>query len=89
MIKRILVAVDGSDASIDALNYAADIAELRKSELIILTIVHDARSYLQEDRTSIDIAGYTDQLSNYYRKKQEKLLKCARKLKARQEVSSF
>jgi nucleotide-binding universal stress UspA family protein len=74
MIQKILVAVDGSDASIEAMLYSANIADMMKSELIILTVVRDARSYLQEDITSIDLAGYTNELNNYYIKKQEKFL---------------
>jgi nucleotide-binding universal stress UspA family protein len=39
MIKKILVGIDGSDASITALKYAEDLAETYKSELIIITVI--------------------------------------------------
>jgi nucleotide-binding universal stress UspA family protein len=38
MIDKILVAVDGSDPSINALDYAASLADIRDSELIILNV---------------------------------------------------
>jgi nucleotide-binding universal stress UspA family protein len=39
MINKILVGVDGSDPSIDALNYAAELAKNKKSDLILLSVV--------------------------------------------------
>ena len=42
-IRRILVAVDGSDASIDASNYAIDMAKRLEASLTVLFIVSPAR----------------------------------------------
>jgi len=42
-IRRILVAVDGSDASIDASNYAIDMAKRLEANLTVLFIVSPAR----------------------------------------------
>jgi nucleotide-binding universal stress UspA family protein len=39
MIDKILVGVDGSDPSINALNYAAFLADTNESKLIIISIV--------------------------------------------------
>jgi nucleotide-binding universal stress UspA family protein len=39
MIKRILVGIDSSEASITALNYGIDLAETYQGELIILSVI--------------------------------------------------
>ena len=39
MIKKILVALDGSEAANHALNYALDLAEVTSAELELLTVI--------------------------------------------------
>jgi nucleotide-binding universal stress UspA family protein len=39
MINKILVGVDGSDPSIEALNYAANLAKNNESELILVSVI--------------------------------------------------
>ena len=41
MINKILIAFDGSETSVKALRYAAEISSITKSELIVLFVIHE------------------------------------------------
>ncbi len=49
MIKRILVGIDGSEASITALNYGIDLAKTYQGELFILTVIPNMPFIYSED----------------------------------------
>ena len=68
MIKRILVGIDGSDASITALKYGENLAETYKSELIILSVIPNMPFIYSEDLFPEYIPRIQQDLEDSYNK---------------------
>ncbi len=68
MYRKILVAIDGSEPSTRALDYAAEIAETRKSQLIIVTAVPRAHiaAFPVEGFSPLYLDQYEDDLNHTY-----------------------
>ena len=71
MFKKILVAIDGSEASLHALEVAAEIAENDEAELTILAVAPFPPRDIIQDDMSLYLPRYQDDL----RKSYEKVLK--------------
>ena len=68
MYRKILVAIDGSEPSQRALEHAADIAETRKAELVIITAVPHAHvaAFPVEGFSPLYLDQYEDDLNHTY-----------------------
>ncbi len=68
MYKKILVAIDGSEPSKRALEYAEEIAETRKSSLVIVTVVPRAHiaAFPVEGFSPLYLDQYEDDLNHTY-----------------------
>ena len=66
MYKKILVAIDGSDPSMYALHYAADLAHEQKAELTILSVVPTIPAFVSGGYTPEYLPEYQDDLNNNY-----------------------
>ena len=66
MFKKILVAVDGSDPSMRALDFAAQLSAENQAELTVLTIVPHLPPLMVEDITPEYIPRYQDELETSY-----------------------
>jgi nucleotide-binding universal stress UspA family protein len=75
-MKRIVVAVDRSEASLRAVDFAADLANKYAAELVLLTIVHDIRTtdpaleafarmeHIKDPPAAIEIEAVRDRLGD-------------------------
>ncbi len=68
MIKRILVGIDGSDASITALNYGINLAETYRGELIIISVIPNMPFIYSEDIFPEYIPRIQDDLEDSYKR---------------------
>ena len=68
MFNKILVAIDGSDPSLHALETAAQIAQTHNSELTILTVTPYPPPTLTEDATPEYLPRYQEDLRESYKK---------------------
>jgi nucleotide-binding universal stress UspA family protein len=66
MFKKILIAVDGSEPSIYALSYAADLANEQGAELTILSVVPRLPVLAGEELTSDFGPQFQDELNDNY-----------------------
>ncbi|MBD3206729.1 universal stress protein [Candidatus Bathyarchaeota archaeon] len=66
MISKILVAVDGSEPSLNALDYAAEFADSEKAELTILSVVPNLPPMAVEGFTPEYIPQYQEELEESY-----------------------
>jgi nucleotide-binding universal stress UspA family protein len=72
MFKKILVAVDGSESSIQALDYAAHLADQNKATLHIISAVQPLPTLSSGGRTLQSYAGqYKDEIHQSYKKVQK------------------
>ena len=72
MFKKILVAIDGSDPSLHALETAAQIALTHDSELTILTVAPYPPPMITEDAMPNYLPQYQDDLRESYKKMLQK-----------------
>ena len=68
MFKKILVAIDGSEASLHALEIAAEMAENDNAELTILTVAPYPPPMFNEDSMTSILPRYQDDLRDSYEK---------------------
>jgi nucleotide-binding universal stress UspA family protein len=68
LYRKILAAIDGSEPSQHALEHAADIAETRKAELVIMTAVPHAHvaAFPVEGFSPLYLDQYEDDLNHTY-----------------------
>lgn len=63
MLKRILVAFDGSPSAFTAFDFAADLAAAFRSELLVLAVIR-----LPEPTTSLELGAVLDSMKEHYEK---------------------
>jgi nucleotide-binding universal stress UspA family protein len=66
MIDKILVGIDGSDASQYALDYSAELAEDNNSELVVLAVVPNTPMLLSEEFANSYLPRLEEDLENSY-----------------------
>ena len=83
MIKKILVAIDGSNLANRSLDYALDLAKKYSAEVMALTVVDLPSYYLLAQAsvfTPISTQNYKEKLENYHKKILSEATKKAKKL---------
>jgi len=81
LIKKILVAIDGSNLAYESLDYALDLARKYSAEVMVLTVIQmPSDSVLEQGTafTSISSQSYREKLENYHK---EILSEAAKKAK--------
>ena len=81
MIKKILVAIDGSNLAYESLDYALDLARKYSAEVIVLTVIQMPSDSVLEQGTAftpISSQSYREKLENYHK---EILSEAAKKAK--------
>jgi nucleotide-binding universal stress UspA family protein len=66
MYNKILVAIDGSEPSMYAMQYAADLAQEQKAELTILSVVPTIPAFINGGFTPEYLPEYQDDLNDNY-----------------------
>ncbi len=70
MFKKILVAIDGSERSVKALDFAVDLAEKYSAEIVLISVVPPIRAATEEAMASafppIVETTYHKELEDYY-----------------------
>ena len=82
MIKKILVAIDGSNLAYKSLDYALDLARKYSAEVMVLTVIQMPSESMLEQGTAftpISSQSYQEKLKNYHREILSKAAKKARK----------
>ena len=82
MIKKILVAIDGSDLAYKSLDYALDLARKYSAEVTVLTVIQmPANSLLEQGSafTPISSQSYRKKLKNYHKEILSEATKNAKK----------
>lgn len=93
MIKKIAVALDGSEAADKALDYALDLAEKYSCEIVLLSVVPPSYDYFYavaraRSRSPVEEDEYVKELRNYHKRVLSTALKIARKVKPNLRVST-
>jgi nucleotide-binding universal stress UspA family protein len=84
MFKKVLVAYDGSDHAKHALEYAVDVADIRKATLYILAVVPRVTLPIFPDEgfgaapitAAQDFGEYQDRMKEMYKKALDEAVKC-------------
>ena len=91
MIKKMMVALDGSKPANRALDFALDLASKYSSEVLLLTVIQPiAIPYFiyEEMPTPIESDTYSKRLEEYYKKLLSKALEKVKKEKPKLKASS-
>lgn len=91
MLKKILVALDGSEHANHALTYALDLAEKYSADMVLVSVIHPMYIPLDEESgfTSPQIMEqYLDTLNAYHKSVLSKGLKKAKKLSPNLKVTT-
>jgi nucleotide-binding universal stress UspA family protein len=89
MIKKILVALDGSDISFKAVKYSADMAKQTGAALIMLTVIDDSALIAQSIPASMSRARLPQPIGQYMRAASEKIIERAITLCGKHKVKAL
>ena len=90
LIRKILVAIDGSKSADKALDFALDIANKYSAEIVLVTVFEEPSSALVARGTLYSPASteiYLKELMEFHEEALSKALKKAKKVDAKLEVS--
>ena len=82
MIKKILVAIDGSNLAYESLDYALDLARKYSAEVMVLTVIQMPSDSVLEQGTAftpISSQSYREKLENYHKEILSEAAKNAKK----------
>jgi len=89
MIKKILVALDGSAISLKAAKYSADMAKQTGAALVLLTVVDDSALIAQSVPASMSRAHLPQPIGQYMRASSEKIIEKAITLCGKHKVKAL
>jgi nucleotide-binding universal stress UspA family protein len=88
MIKKILVAVDGSDIALKAVKYSVDMAKQTGAALVLLSVIDDSALIAQYVPAQISRVHIPQPIGQYMRANTEKIIEKAVKLCGKHKVKA-
>ena len=89
LIKKVIVALDGSDSANQALDLALDVAEKYSADILLLSIFHPYLSLIRSNNLTIEeIRPYLEKQKAYHEKVLSEALKKVNRLKPNLKVST-
>ena len=93
MIKKIAVALDGSEAADKALDFALDFADRYRSEIVLVSVIPPSYDYFYalaraRSGSQIEEDEYVKGLTDYHKRVLSSALKIAKKVKPNLKIST-